>query len=76
LGCAQLWDPSGFVEKGLFPEWSWELPNIEEGGGPAGVKDAADEGGGPAGVVVGLVAKDSLLFVPNFVPGVEGGLEE
>ena len=34
-----------------------ELPKAEEGGGSAGVKEAADEGGGPAGVVDGLSSK-------------------
>ena len=38
--------------KRLFPDPSWEPPNTDEGGGSAGVNDAAEEeGGGPAGVV-------------------------
>jgi hypothetical protein len=52
---------------------------MEEGGGPAGVKDATDEGGGPAGVVEGFGAKlpnEVPLLFPNFAPGVDGGLEE
>lgn len=35
----------------LTPEPNWELPNVDSGGGSAGVKDAAEDGGGPAGVV-------------------------
>ena len=37
----------------LTPVREFELPNTEEGGGPAGVKEAAEDGGGPAGVVEG-----------------------
>ena len=40
------------------------LPNIEDGGGPAGVKDLADEGGGPAGVVDGFSARLESPFLP------------
>lgn len=53
-----------------------------EGGGPSGVKEAAEEGGGPAGVVDGFEARESAKagLVPrkDFDPGVEGplGLEE
>ena len=53
-----------------------------EGGGPSGVKEAAEEGGGPAGVVDGFEARESakpdLLPGKGFEPGVEGplGLEE
>ena len=53
-----------------------------EGGGPSGVKEAAEEGGGPAGVVDGFEARESekpnLLPRRSFEPGVEGllGLEE
>ena len=52
---------------------------MEEGGRPAGVKDATDEGGGPAGVVEGFWAKlpnEVPLLLPNFAPGVDGGLDE
>lgn len=55
-----------------------ELPNFEDGGLPAGVKDRSDEpGGGPAGVVDGFDAKllaKGLVF--RLLSGVEGGLEE
>lgn len=44
-------------DSGLSGELSIkELPKIEEGGGPAGVKEPVDEGGGPAGVVEGIDA--------------------
>lgn len=46
----------GLAENSLLLDASCELPNIDEGGGPAGVKEPAEEGGGPAGVVVGLEA--------------------
>ena len=55
-----------------------ELPNLEDGGLPAGVNDIKDEpGGGPAGVVDGFEAKllvKGLLF--RLLSGVDGGLEE
>ncbi len=34
--------------KSFLPEPIWELPNTDEGGGPAGVKDPAEDGGRPA----------------------------
>lgn len=43
----------GSERRAAFWEFGRELPNILEGGGPAGVKVFADEGGGPAGVVDG-----------------------
>ena len=43
--------------KSVLPDDRYELPNTDEVGTPAGVKDAADEGGGPAGVVEGSGAK-------------------
>ena len=70
----------GFVGIDLLPESSWELPNIDEGGGPIGVKEPVDEGGGPAGVVVGFVAnfekRPPFLLLCDLVSGVDGGLEE
>lgn len=51
-----------------------ELPNADEGGGPAGVKDLAEEGGGPAGVVEGFAPNAKILL--DLLSGVEGGLEE
>ena len=72
------------VLKGDFPfaenldAFGGELPNLEEGGLPAGVNDIKDEpGGGPAGVVDGFEAKllaKGLLF--RLLSGVDGGLEE
>jgi len=55
-----------------------ELPKIEDGGGPAGVKDAVEEGGGPAGVVDGLEAPKANPLLPfcGVRSGVEGGLDE
>lgn len=54
-----------------------ELPRYEDGGGPAGVKDADDEGGGPAGVVEACAAKEKTLSPwPDRLSGVDGGLEE
>lgn len=51
-----------------------------DGGGPAGVKDAAEFGGGPAGVVDGFSAMSEKIDVPrkycDFESGVAGGLEE
>jgi hypothetical protein len=55
-----------------------ELPR-KEGGGPAGVKDAAEEGGGPAGVVEGFEAPNPKRLLPllDLLSGVDGGgLEE
>lgn len=46
----------GFARKGFWLDSSCELPNMDEGGGPTGVKEFVDEGGGPAGVVVVFVA--------------------
>lgn len=53
------------------PVPSWELPKIEEGGGPAGVKDLCVncDGGGPAGVV------DGWFSLGRCEPGVDGGEE-
>lgn len=52
-----------------------ELPYVVDGGGPWGVKEAAEEGGGgPAGVVDGLLARLLLLLLRD-LPGVAGGLE-
>lgn len=54
-----------------------ELPNTEEGGAPAGVKDAAEEGGGPAGVVEGLFEAPNENALFDFLSGVDGaGLDE
>jgi hypothetical protein len=60
--------------KGWPPSRESQLvfPRIDEGGGPAGVKEPADEGGGPAGVVEGSKAPE--FFEPLL--GVDGGLEE
>lgn len=66
-------------ERGFNGPWlsSIELPRIEDGGGPAGVKDPAEEGGGPAGVVEGLFeAPKIFLLLLGFLSGVAGGLEE
>ncbi len=66
----------------LWCRWEGcELPNSDEGGGPAGVNEGADEGGGPAGVVEGL---DMKLFdfearpldIRSRESGVDGGLDE
>lgn len=69
---SSLSGPSLYVDsenRSLLPERIWELPNMDEGGCPRGVKECAEDGGGgPAGVVEGLDAR--LLR-----PGVEGGLE-
>ena len=61
--------------KGLLVP-SIELPRIEDGGGPAGVKDPAEEGGGPAGVVEGFETPNIFLPLLDFLSGVDGGLEE
>jgi len=55
-----------------------ELPKNEDGGGPCGVKEAADEGGGPAGVVEGLFeAPNEKALWLDLLSGVDGGgLEE
>jgi len=61
-----------------------ELPNMLDGGGPAGVKDAPVSGGGPAGVVDGFSAISEKVDLPlevplegcDFASGVAGGLEE
>lgn len=55
-----------------------ELPNIEAGGGPAGVNDPVDDGGGPAGVVEGFEGPNEKPLLPLFdlLSGVDGGLEE
>lgn len=70
----------GLAENALLADGSCELPNTDEGGGPAGVNEPADEGGGPAGVVVGLVARFMNEFpkLPLRVrrSGVEGVLED
>jgi len=55
-----------------------ELPKIDEGGGPAGVKEPADEGGGPAGVVEGFEPPNEKPLLPllplfDLLSGVEGG---
>lgn len=51
-----------------------------DGGGPAGVNDAAEFGGGPAGVVDGFSAMSEKVDVAfeyrDFGSGVAGGLEE
>ena len=54
-----------------------ELPNTDDGGRPAGVKELVEDGGGPAGVVERLEAllEDKKPFCSRD-PGVEGGLEE
>jgi hypothetical protein len=49
---------------------------MDEGGGPAGVKDPADEGGGPAGVVEGSKALEYFEPLLVLLSGVDGGLEE
>jgi hypothetical protein len=51
----------------VFPEPSWELPKIEEGGGSAGVKDPTEDGGGPAGVVEGLEGRPLGDFAKTLV---------
>ena len=53
------------------PECSSELPNTDDGGGPAGVNDAevCAVGGGPAGVVEGCAVLARREF------GVLGGVE-
>ena len=61
--------------KGLLAP-SIELPRIEDGGGPAGVKDPAEEGGGPAGVVEGFDKPNIFLPLLDLLSGVDGGLEE
>jgi hypothetical protein len=55
-----------------------ELPNTDEGGGPAGVKEPADDGGGPAGVVEGLDTPKGNCLAPSLelLSGVDGGLED
>ena len=60
-----------------------ELPNVEPGGGPAGVKEQAEEGGGPAGVVDGFDPRDwKILESPTCplselgVVGAGSGLDE
>ncbi len=64
----------------LTSEPNCELPNMVDGGGPAGVNDAAEFGGGPAGVVDGFSAMsekvDVALEYRDFGSGVAGGLEE
>ena len=55
--CEPILSPKfGFAGNGFLSDSSCELPNIDEGGRPTGVKELADEGGGPAGVVVVFVA--------------------
>lgn len=66
--------------KGIGAPAFWELPNSEDGGGPAGVVEAAasEFGGGAAGVVDGL-ENPCLLSLWGFgdlVLGVDGGLVE
>ena len=69
-----------FVKRSLLtPVPGRELPKTEGGGGPAGVKEAADEGGGPAGVVEGWLntlppKKEGLRWSGVCRPGVDGGL--
>jgi hypothetical protein len=57
---------------------SCELPKTVDGGGSAGVKEAAEDGGGPAGVVDGPLAKSAErpgLPLPLRDSGVDGALE-
>jgi len=64
---------------GLFVVPNIELPIIDEGGGPEGVKDREEEGGGPAGVVEGLFdAPKENMFLPllKLLLGVDGGLDD
>jgi hypothetical protein len=62
------------------PATNCELPNMLDGGGPAGVKDAPVLGGGPAGVVDGFSAISEKVDLPregcDFASGVAGGLDE
>lgn len=58
-----------------------ESPKIDEGGGPAGVKEGAEEGGGPAGVVEGFEKKlfDFVgwpLAILDRESGVDGGEDD
>lgn len=62
-------------ERGLIEPPNMELPNIEVGGGPAGVYDPADDGGGPAGVVEGLEGPKENPLLLDLRSGVDGGLE-
>ena len=61
-----------------FVAFNTELPRYDDGGGPAGVKDADEEGGGPAGVVEGFEAANVKILspLPDRLSGVDGGLEE
>lgn len=58
----------------------WELLNRDEGGGPAGVVEAAatDVGGSAAGVVDGLEKENPFKLGARrgLVSGVDGGLRE
>jgi hypothetical protein len=56
-----------------------ELPNVDGGGGSAGVKDAAEDGGGPAGVVekwFDIFPNSGRSLIGVWASGVEGRLDE
>jgi hypothetical protein len=63
----------------LTPELICELPNVDGGGGSAGVKDAAEDGGGPAGVVekwFDIFPNSGRSLIGVWASGVEGRLDE
>lgn len=63
----------------LTPEEICELPNVDGGGGSAGVKDAAEDGGGPAGVVekwFDIFPNSGRSLIGVWASGVEGRLDE
>jgi hypothetical protein len=49
----------------LTSEPNCELPNMVDGGGPAGVNDGPVVGGGPAGVVDGFSAISEKTDLPR-----------
>lgn len=82
MGSARPLVEVDFEPKSCLPDFSGELPKMDDGGGaPAGVNEFVEDGGGPAGVVEGCGKRllNSALGLPREdrrESGVEGGLEE